>query len=61
LLGTTIGAGAGVGTIGNKSTTGAIFDGILAQSIAPHISLEAREYVGANRRSSFFGGLRLTL
>jgi hypothetical protein len=61
LLGTTLGAGAGVGTIGNKSTTGAIFDGIIAQSIAPHLSLEAREYLGANRRSSFFGGLRLTL
>ncbi len=61
LFGTTLGAGAGVGTIGNKATTGVIYDAILAQSILPHISLEAREYLGPQRRSSFFGGVRFTI
>jgi hypothetical protein len=61
LFGTTIGAGAGIGNVGNTATSGAIFDAILAQSIAPHVAIEAREYLGPSRRSSFFGGVRFTL
>lgn len=62
LGGTTLGAGAGAGNIG-QSTLGQsrfLYDGIIAQSIAPHLSVEARLYVGSNRPSSFFAGLRLT-
>jgi hypothetical protein len=61
LFGTTLGAGAGVGTIGNTTRTGAIYDAILAHGIAPHLAIEARDYFGGDRRSSFFAGLRITL
>jgi hypothetical protein len=61
--GTTLGAGAGAGNIG-QSTLGQsrfLYDGIIAQSIAPHLAIEGRLYVGSNRPSSVFAGLRLTL
>jgi|SRR5579872_2566936 len=61
--GTTLGAGVGAGNIG-QSTLGQsrfLYDGIVAQSIAPHLAIEARLYVGTNRPSSVFAGLRLTL
>lgn len=56
--GTTIGAGIGFGTIGNTSSTSVIYDGIVAQSIAPHTALEGRVYFGPNRPSTVFAGLR---
>ncbi|HTX03155.1 MAG TPA: hypothetical protein VMD07_05700 [Candidatus Acidoferrales bacterium] len=63
LGGTTIGAGAGAGNIG-QSTLGQsrfLYDGIIAQSIAPHLAVEGRVYLGSNRPTSIFAGLRLTL
>lgn len=61
LISTTIGAGVGFGTMGNTSRTDAIFDGILAQTIAPHTAVEARAYFGANRPTTVFAGLRFSL
>lgn len=58
--GTTIGAGAGVGNIGLTSTTAFVYDGILAQTIAPHTAIETRMYFGPQRPSTFFAGLRFT-
>jgi hypothetical protein len=63
LGGTTIGAGAGAGNIG-QSTLGQsrfLYDGIVAQSIAPHLAVEGRVYLGSNRPTSIFAGLRLSL
>lgn len=59
--GTTIGAGAGFGSIGARATTGTLYDAIVAHTIAPHTALEARVYVGHNRPSSVLAGLRFSL
>jgi len=61
--GTTIGAGIGGGNIGSTSLgeSRILYDGIIAQSIAPHLAVEGRVYFGSNRPSSIFAGLRLTL
>jgi hypothetical protein len=61
LAGTTVGAGAGFGSIGDTDQTGAIFDALLAQSIAPHTALEARMYFGPSRPSTLFAGVRFSL
>jgi hypothetical protein len=61
LAGTTIGAGAGFGTIGATDSTGAIFDGLLAHGIAPHTALEARLYFGPSRPSTLFAGVRFSI
>jgi hypothetical protein len=61
LAGTTLGAGVGVGTLANTANTGVIFDGIIARTIAPHLAVEGRVYLGPNRPSSVFAGLRLSL
>ena len=59
--GTAIGAGAGFGNLGATSTTGAVFDGLLAHTIAPHTALEARLYFGPTRPSTLFAGVRFSL
>jgi hypothetical protein len=59
--GTTIGAGAGFGSVGARATTGTLYDAILAHSIAPHTALEARVYLGHNRPSSVLAGLRFSI
>jgi len=59
--GTAIGAGAGFGNLGATDTTGAIFDGLLAHTIAPHTALEARLYFGPSRPSTLFAGVRFSL
>lgn len=61
--GTTVGVGAGFGTLGSSgaATTGAIYDGILAHDIAPHVALEVRDYFGARRGSTLFAGVRLSI
>ena len=58
--GTTIGAGIGFGTLGNTGSTNVLYDGLIAQSIAPHTAIEGRVYFGPNRPSSVFAGLRLS-
>lgn len=63
LGGTTLGGGVGAGDIG-QSTLGQsrfLYDGIIAQSLAPHLAVEGRVYLGTNRPTSVFAGLRLTL
>ena len=60
-FGTTIGAGAGFGNLGRTTTTAGIYDVILGHALIPRVGLEAREYFGPNRPSSFMVGLRLTL
>lgn len=60
-FGLTIGAGAGFGNLGQTQTTGAIYDVILAHSLVPHVGIEAREYFGPSRPSTFMVGLRLSL
>ena len=62
LGGTTIGAGAGAGNIGQVALGQSrfLYDGIIAQSIAPHLAVEGRIYLGSNRPTSVFAGLRLT-
>jgi hypothetical protein len=59
--GTTVGAGAGFGTLGATSRTGAIYDALLAHGIAPHTALEARLYFGPSRPSTLFAGVRFSL
>jgi hypothetical protein len=63
LGGTTIGAGVGAGNLAQTTLgqTGIIFNGILAQSIAPHLAVETRVYFGNSRPASVFAGLRLTI
>lgn len=56
--GTTIGAGAGFGTLGATSRTGAIYDALIAQGIAPHTALQVRVYFGNARAATVFAGLR---
>jgi hypothetical protein len=58
---TQIGAGIGVGSFGATGSTTVIYDALLAQSIAPHLSLEGRLYMGPQRPSTLFAGLRLAL
>jgi len=59
--GTVIGAGAGVGSVGAISHTGAVYDALLAHGIAPHTALEARLYFGPTRPSTLFAGVRFSL
>jgi hypothetical protein len=59
--GTTLGAGAGFGTMGNTDRTDAMFDVLLAHGIAPRTALEARLYFGPSRPSTFFAGVRFSL
>jgi len=59
--GTAIGAGAGVGSVGAISHTGAVYDALLAHGIAPHTALEARLYFGPTRPSTLFAGVRFSL
>jgi hypothetical protein len=59
--GTAVGAGAGFGSVGAISHTGAVYDGLLAHSIAPHTALEARLYFGPTRPSTLFAGVRFSL
>lgn len=61
LAGTAIGAGAGFGTLGTIHSVGSVFDGLIAQTIAPHTAVEARLYFGPSRPSTFFAGLRFSL
>jgi hypothetical protein len=58
---TQIGAGIGVGSFGATGSTTVIYDALLAQSISPHLSLEGRLYMGPQRPSTLFAGLRLAL
>lgn len=61
LAATSIGAGAGFGTLGATNQTGAIYDALLAQGVAPHTALEARLYFGPSRPSTLFAGVRFSL
>lgn len=61
LSGTTLGLGVGAGNLGNNTRTDIVYEGILAQSLMPHLALEARFYFGPSHPSSIFAGLRLTL
>jgi hypothetical protein len=56
--GTTIGAGAGFGTLGAANRTGAIYDALIAQGIAPHTALQVRVYFGNARTATIFAGVR---
>lgn len=58
--GTAVGAGVGFGTLGDTDQTGAIYNALLAQSIAPHTALEARLYFGPSRPSTLFAGVRFS-
>jgi hypothetical protein len=60
LGGTTIGAGAGVGSLGDTTTTSVLYDALADQRIFPHTALEARLYVGPHRPSSLFAGIRFS-
>jgi hypothetical protein len=60
LAGTTIGAGAGFGTLGAMNRTGAIYDAIIAHGIAPHTALQARVYFGPSRSTTVFAGVRFS-
>jgi hypothetical protein len=60
VAGLTLGAGAGVGSLANTSKTGWIYDAIVAHTLVPHLALEGRVYLGPNRPSSLFAGLRLS-
>jgi hypothetical protein len=60
LAGTALGAGAGFGTLGDTSHTGAIYNAFLGHTIAPHTAIEARLYFGNARPSSLFAGLRFS-
>ena len=59
--GTTVGAGAGFGTLGAVHRTGTLYDALLAHAIAPHTALEARMYFGGSRPSALFAGVRFSL
>jgi len=59
LAGTTIGAGAGFGTLGAAHSAG-IYDALLAHGILPHTALEARWYFGPSRKPTFTAGIRLS-
>jgi hypothetical protein len=59
--GTAVGAGAGFGNLGATNNTGAIYDGLLAHTIAPHTAIEARLYFGPTRPSTLFAGIRFSL
>jgi hypothetical protein len=59
--GTTLGAGAGFGSVGAVGRTGAVYDALLAHGIAPHTALEARLYFGPSRPSTLFAGVRFSL
>jgi hypothetical protein len=61
LAGTALGAGAGFGTIGATNRTGAIYDALIGEGIAPHTALEARVYFGAQRATTVFAGVRFSL
>ncbi|MBV8150062.1 MAG: hypothetical protein JOY59_00770 [Candidatus Eremiobacteraeota bacterium] len=58
---TTLGAGIGFGSLGTPGGTRALYDVILAQSVAPHFAVEARVYFGSARPTTVFAGLRLSL
>ena len=58
---TQIGAGIGVGSLGNSGTTTVMYDALVSQSIAPHVALTGRLYFGPQRPSTLFAGLRLSL
>lgn len=58
LAGTTIGAGAGFGTLGAVGRTGVMYDALIAQGIAPHTALQVRVYFGGVRSATVFAGVR---
>jgi hypothetical protein len=58
---TQIGAGIGIGSLGNTATTTVVYDALVSQSIAPHVALTGRLYFGPQRSSTLFAGLRLSL
>lgn len=60
VAGLTLGAGAGLGNLAKTGTTGLIYDAIVAHTLAPHLAVEGRVYLGPNRPSSLFAGLRLS-
>lgn len=60
LGGTTVGAGVGVGNLGDTTKNDFLYDAILAQSILPHVSVEARYYFVNNHTGSLFAGLRFS-
>ena len=57
---TTLGAGVGIGNLSVTTRTNVLYEGILAQSILPHLAVEARYYWGPNRSGSIFAGLRFS-
>ena len=57
---TTLGAGVGIGNLSVTTRTNVLYEGILAQSILPHVAVEARYYAGPNRGGSIFAGLRFS-
>lgn len=59
--GTSFGGGIGAGDLGNAGTYRGIYDVLLAQKLAPHLSVEARMWMGQRRPSSGFIGLRASL
>ncbi len=60
LAATTIGAGVGFGTIGTAGRrTGAVYDALIAQGIAPHTAVQARVYFGSGRSATVFAGIRI--
>ena len=59
--GTAIGGGVGIGNIASTQNTNIMYDGIVSQSLTPHLAVELRLYAGPFRPSSFFAGVRVTL
>lgn len=59
--GTTLGAGIGAGDIANTALYSGLYEGILAQKLIPHVSIEGRIWAGPSRPSSSFVGLRFAL
>lgn len=60
IAGLTLGAGAGAGNLARTGSTGLIYDAIVAHTLVPHLAVEGRLYLGPNRPSSLFAGLRLS-
>lgn len=58
---TSIGAGAGFGTLGATNRTGVLYNAFLGQGIAPHTALEVRVYFGNSRPATLFAGVRLSI
>jgi hypothetical protein len=57
--GTTLGTGAGYGTLGGTKA-GTMYDALIAHGIFPHTALEARWYFGPSRRSTLLAGIRIS-